>query len=218
MLAVAAVLHGGLFFFFSIIYPRQQSGAIDQATVYYVVAGSPESMHLSALLDSSDSAVFAPGRGLPLTDVVAAGSYTPQYETARLVLAPIPSPSASAPPAPSGSGPVPVFRRAVAGQPSGQEIPSARWSATGALGSRIPSLPPDAGLHPPLGSSPGSAVFLAAVRGDGSVAHVFSQQSSGDEMLDRQSAGILRKSHFSQGPDRQEWGLVTFQWGLPSPP
>jgi len=216
-LAAAALLHAGLFFLFSIVYPRQESGGVDTARVFYVVAGSPEFASLSALLKSADPAVFAPGRGLPLADVSASGDYTPQYDTAHMVLDPLPEAPAVVPGLLSAPGPVPVIGRAEARR-ANDTLPAVSLTATGGLAGRVPVLPPDAGLQPPAGSNPGSAVFLAAVRSDGSVAHLFPQQSSGNEELDRRSAGILRGIRFSKGSDNQAWGVVSFQWGLPSSP
>jgi len=218
VLVAAAVVHAGLFFLFSIIYPPQESGTIDTAKVFFVATGSPESAPLSALLKSADPAVFAPGRGLPLGDVAAFEQYTPKYDTARVVLDPLPEAPAVVPRAFSAPGPVPVFGQAGARPPSRPAPPSVRLTATGALESRVPVLPPGAEVQPPAGSDPGSAVFFTAVRADGSVAHLFSQQSSGNEELDRKAAGVLRGLRFSNGPDRLAWGFVTFQWGNPSPP
>jgi len=217
-LAAAAVVHVGLFLLFSIIYPRQESGPVDAAKVFFVVAGSPESARLSALLKSADPAVFAPGRGLPLADVAASGHYTPQYDTARVVLDPLPAAHDVVPRLLSAPGPVPVFGQAGTRPSRRPMLPSVRLTATGALESRVPVLTPDSWLQPPPGSNPGSAVFLVAVRADGSVAHLFSQQSSGNEEMDRRAAGILRGIRFSSGPDSLAWGFVTFQWGNPSPP
>ncbi|MEI6278255.1 MAG: hypothetical protein WCQ16_02585 [Verrucomicrobiae bacterium] len=217
-LVAAGVMHACLFFLFSIIYPSQESGAVGSAAVFYVPAGSPESSRLSGLLQSADPAVFAPGRGLPPADGAGSGDYTPQYDTARAVLDPLPAVSTPAPRIFSATGPVPVFVRDRFRQSDKPPLPSVRLTATGALAGRAPVLPPDAGLQPSGGSDPGSAVFLVAVRADGSVAHLFSQQSSGNEELDRKSAGILRALRFSEGPGDPAWGAVTFQWGIPSPP
>ncbi|MEI6071786.1 MAG: hypothetical protein WCS31_08330 [Verrucomicrobiae bacterium] len=212
-LAAATVVHTGLFFLFSIIYPRQESGTAESAGVYFAPPGSPESGRLSALLESADPAVFAPGRGLPAADVAGA-DYTPQYETARAVLDPLPAASPAVPRFFPDARPVPVFFRSRTPQTAGTARPSVRLTAAGALASRAPVLPQDAGLEPPPGSNPGLAVFLVAVRADGSVAHVFPQQSSGSEDLDRKAAGVLRAARFAGGTDSQAWGAVAFQWGL----
>lgn len=217
-LAGAAVVHAGLFFLFSIIYPRQESAPLDGAKVYFVVSGTPESERLSALLKSADPSVFGPGRGLVLADVANSGNYTPQYDTARVALDPLPAGSAVVPKLFAAAGPVPVVGPTEARKPSGPRPPTVRLTAAGALDGRAPVLPPDHGLLPPAGSNPGSAVFLAAVLGDGSVAHVFSQRSSGSEELDRKAEGILRGLRFSSGPESLAWGFVTFQWGTPAAP
>ncbi|MEI6034473.1 MAG: hypothetical protein WCS65_09365 [Verrucomicrobiae bacterium] len=217
-LTAAAMIHAGLFFLFSIIYPRQEAGTVDSARVYCAPAGSAESARLAALLESADPAVFAPGRGLPLADIATSGNYAPQYNAARVALDPLPA----SPPATSmffpASAPAPVFLQAGARQANRAPLPFVRLAATGSLASRMPDLPPDSRLLPPSGSNPGTAAFLAAVRGDGTVAHLFFQQSSGDEALDKKSAEVLRGIRFANGPDSTAWGGVTFQWGLRSAP
>lgn len=205
-LILAVALHAALFFLFSIIYPRQESTPIDTAKVYYVPADTPESAMLSALMESADPAVFAPGRGLPMQEP-AGGRHVVRYGAARPVLDALPEPSRPAAflPAP---GPVPVFARGPVETFPGN--PAARLTASEALAGREPAeLPPG----PPPGSNPAPAVFLAAVRADGSVAHLFEQQGTGDNDYNRQIAGFLRGVKFSRSDRTEAWGIVTFEWG-----
>ena len=66
----AAALHVGLFFVFSIIYPRAENSALDPAQIYFIPPGNEAAGRLQGLLRSADPAVFAPGRGLGLPEPV----------------------------------------------------------------------------------------------------------------------------------------------------
>lgn len=215
---VAAIaVHAGLFVLFSIVYPRPESVTVDAAKVFFVPPGSAESPRLSALLQSEDPAVFAPGRGLPLSDGIPSVEYTPHYDTVKPVLEGLPSLTADPGPVTSSTKPVPVS----AGNPPHPArlsvTPFVRLTASGSLASRAPVLSPDSGLYPGTGLTPGRAVFLAAVRPDGSVAHVFPQQSSGSDWLDRKAAAVLRGLIFSAASGGLEWGFVVFEWGAEAP-
>jgi len=213
----ALAIHAGLFFLFSIIYPRPQSAAMDAAQVFFIPPGSAESSRLSALLQSEDPAVFAPGRGLPLTGGIPPVEYTPQYDTVKPVLDGLPAVTTEPELARPRTMPVPF----VAVDAPHREVPPAtpfvRLTATGSLAGRVPGLPSESSLSPEAGLVPGRAVFLAAVRPDGSVAHVFSQQSSGNDGVDRKAAASLRGLRFSGGSGDLEWGFVTFEWGAAVP-
>jgi hypothetical protein len=216
-IVAAIAVHAGLFFLFSIIYPRPESPTIDAAKVFFVPPGSIEWPRLSALLQSEDPAIFAPGRGLPLSGAPPAVEYTPQYDTVKPVLDDLPAVTSGPEIVLPSAKPVPVL----AGNAPQREIPPAtpfvRLTATGPLAGRVPNLPPDSGLYPEAGLTPGKAVFLSAVRPDGSVAHVFSQQSSGNDGIDRKAAAALRRLRFSGGSGDMEWGFVTFEWSAAAP-
>lgn len=216
-IVAALAFHAGLFFLFSIIYPRPRSAPMDAAQVFFIPPGSAESPRLSALLQSEDPAVFAPGRGLPLSQGIPPVEYTPQYDTEKPVLDGLPAVTSGPEFERPSVKPVPVME----GDAPHREIPPAtpfvRLTATGPLASRVPGLPQDSGLDPKAGLVPGKAVFLAAVRPDGSVAHVFSQQSSGNGGVDRKAADALRGLRFSSGSGDLEWGFVTFEWGAAVP-
>jgi hypothetical protein len=208
-LVLAFALHAGLFFLFSIIYPRQETAAVDAAKVYFPPAGTPESAMLSALMESGDPAVFAPGRGLPARDF-GGGRYVARYASERPVLDGLPE-VPRPPDLPAAPGPVPVFARGrIARVPVD---PTARIVASGGLAGREPSDLPSAAPRPSAGSDPAPAVFLAAVRGDGSVAHLFASRGSGDADYDRQVAEFLRGVKFSESGCREAWGHVRFEWG-----
>lgn len=217
MAIVAAIAaHAGLFFLFSIIYPRQESVATDAPNVFFVPAGSEESAHLSAILLSEDPAVFAPGRGLPLKSSPPPVEYTPQYDTAKPVLDGLP-PVAASEVSPSATKPVPFLDGDGPQHKTRTAVPFVRLANTGSLAGRLPVLPPDNNLHPATGSNPEKAVFLVAIRPDGSVAHLFPQQSSGSEDLDRKAAAVLRGLKLSEGSGDPEWGFVSFEWGAAAP-
>lgn len=215
---VAAIaVHAGLFVLFSIVYPRPETVTVDAAKVFFLPPGSAEAPRLSALLQSEDPAVFAPGRGLPLSDGIPSVEYTPYYDTVKPVLEGLPpvatdpetvTPSAKPVPVPAGDTPHPARLTAT---------PFVRLTGSGPLANRAPVLPPDSGLYPGTGLTPGRAVFLAGIRPDGSVAHVFPQQSSGNEGMDRKAAAVLRGLNFSAASGGLEWGFVAFEWGAEAP-
>jgi len=216
-IVAAFAVHAGLFFLFSIIYPLPESTTIDAAKVFFVPPGSAEWPRLSALLQSEDPAVFAPGRGLPMSCAPSPVEYTPRYDTAKPVLdglpAITPEPAALA----VAVKPVPVLDRDIPPRESPPAAPFVQITATGPLAKRVPNLPPDSSLTQGADPAPGKAAFLAGVRPDGSVAHVFSQQSSGNDGIDRKADQALRELRFSGGAGGMEWGFVTFEWGAAAP-
>lgn len=216
-IVAAIAVHAGLFFLFSIIYPRPESTTIDAAKVFLVPPGSAEWPRLSALLQSEDPAVFAPGRGLPLSGDPSPVEYTPQYDTVKPVLDDLPAVTSEPEIARPSARPVPVLAGNAPHRETPPATPFVRLTATGPLANRVPDLSPDSGLYPEDGFTPGKAVFLAAVRPDGSVAHVFSQQSSGNDGIDRKVADALRGLRFSGGSGGTEWGFVTFEWSAAAP-
>ncbi len=62
---------------------------------------------------------------------------------------------------------------------------------------------------------PAPAEFLVAVSPDGLPMHLFPQQSSGNENLDRAALRYLAGCRFAAAPSEREpaWGTATFLWG-----
>lgn len=212
-IVLAAILHAGLFFVFSIIYPRPENAGMDPAQVYFIPATAADALRLEGLLRSSDPAVFAPGRGLDLPDPVPPVAYLPRYASDKLALDPLPNTTNSAPAPPSPAGPVPV--RPGISKPSGvPQLPSpTRLVSEDALSARISALPEGAVFSVPQGFDPEPAAFLVAVRVDGRVANLFQQHSSGNAALDLRAADLLRGVKFAPDAAGESWGVVTFQWG-----
>lgn len=209
----AAILHAGLFFVFSIIYPRPENSGPDPAQIFFIMPGSADASRLEGVIRSSDPAVFAPGRGLDLPEPVPPVTYTPQYASDKPLLDPLPPDAKSDAPLPAFSGPVPVRRdRAKASGLPPARVPTKLTSAD-SLAGRLPALPENSVFSIPQGFDPEPAVFLVSVRGDGRVSHLFQQHSSGNAALDLRAAGVLRGLKFAPGPEPDSWGFVTFQWG-----
>ncbi len=209
----AAILHAGLFFAFSIIYPRPENTGLDPAQVYFIPASAPDAQRLEGLLRSSDPAVFAPGRGLDLPAAFPPVAYIPRYASDKLALDPLPPATSSAPAPHSFAGPVSVTpgNSKPAGGPP---LPSpTRLISTDALSTRISALPEGTVFPVPQGFDPEPAAFLVAVRADGQVTNIFQQHSSGNSALDLRAAGLLRGLRFAPDPSEASWGVVTFQWG-----
>jgi hypothetical protein len=208
-IVLAAILHAGLFFVFSIIYPRPESARLDSARVCYIPPGSADAARLEGLLRSSDPAVFAPGRGLNLPELPPPVAYIPRYTSDQPALDPLPRPISTA--RPRLAGPVPVRKEKLKAEGAPPSL--TKLVSTDTLSERIPALPEGMVFPVPLGFDPEPAVFLVALRGDGRTAHVFQQHSSGNSLLDLKAAGLLRGLRFAPDPSGDSWGFVTFQWG-----
>ena len=209
----AAILHAGLFFAFSIIYPHPRNAGPDPAQIYFVPPGTADAERLEGLLRSSDPAVFAPGRGLDLPEPFPPVAYVPRYASDKPVLDPLPRLKKSDLPRPAFAGPVPVVRESQKPAAASPAPAATRLVAAGALDARIPALPEGTVFPVPKGFDPEPAFFLVDVREDGRVAHVFLQRSSGNSSLDLKAASLLRKRAFAPDPAGDSWGFVTFQWG-----
>ncbi len=209
---VAAILHAGMFFVFSIVYPRPENSGPEPAQVYFITPGTPDAGRLEGLLKSSDPAVFAPGRGLDLPDPVPPVAYTPQYRSNKPELAPLPAIADIRKPSLPAAGPVPMRKRVSPTVASSAPAPTTLL-ASQALSGRLPSLPDGLVFPIPQGFDPEPAVFLVAVGPDGRVSHIFLQHSSGNTALDLQASTLLRKSRFSPAASGEAWDFVSFQWG-----
>jgi len=210
----AILVHLALFFLFSISYPRPDQGAVNSPEVFVVLPGSAGFARLAALLDSEDPSVFAPARGLPAAESLRA-DYTPQYALAKAALEPLPEPTSSPVRRRPAFGPVSLRLGEPPERPTPGSPPSMRLAASGVLATRIPSLPSEPSLWPASGTNPGPVEFLAVVRPDGSIAHLFPQQSSGSEEFDRRALDAVRQLKFAPGSSNPAWGILTLEWGTP---
>ena len=212
-IVLAAILHAGLFFVFSIIYPHPRNAGPDPVQIYFVPPGAPDAARLEGLLRSSDPAVFAPGRGLDLPEPFPPVAYVPRYASDKPVLDPLPRLKKTGLPHPAFAGPVPFVQEKLKSAAASPGTSSTRLVATDALSARITALPEGTVFPVPRGFDPEPAVFLVDVREDGRAAHVFLQHSSGNSLLDLKAASLLRKLAFAPDRSGDSWGLVTFQWG-----
>lgn len=210
-IVLAAVLHAGLFFLFSILHPSPRSARLDSTQVFYIPPGSAEAARLEGLLRSSDPAAFAPGRGLHLPQLPTPVAYTPRYMADRPELAPLPRLIKTTHPRLAGPVPVGMDKWKSAGTPP--QPSRTRLVSTDSLSWRIPPLPEGMVFPIPQGFDPEPAIFLIALREDGRTAHVFQQHSSGNSLLDLKAAALLRGLLFTPHPSGDSWGFVTFQWG-----
>jgi hypothetical protein len=210
-IVLAAILHAGLFFVFSIIYPRPEGARLDPAQVCYIPPGSADAARLEGLLRSSDPAVFAPGRGLDLPALPPPVAYVPRYTSDKPELDPLPRLTNNT--RPQFAGPVPVRVEGSKPAAAPPSLSLTRLVSDDALSARAPALPEGTGFSIPGGFDPEPAVFLVALREDGQASHVFQQHSSGNSLLDFKAAGLLRGLKFSPDPSGPAWGFVTFQWG-----
>ena len=208
----AAALHVGLFFVFSIIYPRAENSALDPAQIYFIPPGNEAAGRLQGLLRSADPAVFAPGRGLGLPEPVPPVAYVPSYTSDKPALDPLPQlvkPDLQRSPA---SGPVPV-PRTTSGAPASSLAAPTKLVSSDALAARLPKLPEAVTFLVPLGFDPEPAVFFVAVGDNGRIVHLFLQHSSGNSSLDAKASALLRDLKFAPASPDGSWGFVTFQWG-----
>jgi hypothetical protein len=210
---LAAILHAGLFFVFSISYPRPENTHPDPARVFFVPPGTADAERLESLVRSSDPAVCAPGRGLDLPPAVPPVAYNPKYLSDSPVLAPLPPGIKSDTPHRSFAGPVPVRRESPKASGNSPARVPTRLLGSEPLAGRIPDLPENSVFPVPRGTAPEPAVFFIAVGSDGKIRHLFLQRSSGIVPLDSRAANLLRSTKFSSDPAPESWGFVSFQWG-----
>ena len=212
-IVLAGILHAGLFFAFSILYPRPENTGPNPAQFFFIPAGSPDATRLHALLRSSDPAVFAPGLGLDLPDPFPPVAYVPRYVSDQPALVSLPPAAKTDFPASAPAGPVVIRDRNPKSAPLDQVPAPTKLVGSGLLAKRTPLLPKDTVFMVAPGFDPEPAVFLVSVRADGQVGHIFQQHGSGDAALDAKATNLLRWNRFSPVPSGSEWGFVTFQWG-----
>lgn len=217
LLLVASVLiHAGGLAVLQIAQPRSQTSGIHPAQVWFVPRNSPEARQLAPLLAAEDPALFSPAHDtfssrLPLPATAYAPSFdegTPSLLPARAGSASERLPEAaltgpltdrltpSAPPAALRPGP--PTRISLGGELQGRTLTSSEPPAF--------SAPPKVGLKP--------AEFLVCAAPDGLILHIFPQNSSGYEALDRAALRYLASSRFDTSPGQTPaWGTATFLWG-----
>ncbi|HEY5813222.1 MAG TPA: hypothetical protein VIT23_11295 [Terrimicrobiaceae bacterium] len=220
MLILSFLLHAACLFLFHASFPRSGGSPERFVAVNYILPGSPEAAKLAPMLASSDPALFSSAQvfgpnvwNLPRTTYVA--SFDEQAPT----LKPLPTPPLSQFLPPS-SGTTPMTVDAVVPKvprPREPALPTAihfdgelqkrSWTPPGDFHFSDGNVVTRRGLAP--------AEFLVAVSPDGLPLHVFQQQSSGDENLDRAALRYLIGSRFGPSPSESEptWGFATFVWG-----
>jgi len=209
MLIVAAVLHAGIFFVFSIVYPISEGERPDPISAYFPLAGSDDAQRLAVLLPADDPAIFAPGRGdaVPASTTVA---YLPTYAATGSALAPLPTLVQPKVSAEANFGPV---RMPVSPRPAARPPLPTRLEASAPLATRAPALPAGSQFATSGRIPPETLSFLVNVRADGKVAHVFLQDSSGDAALDTSAATLLAQLAFAPSDSEETWGDISFSWG-----
>jgi hypothetical protein len=218
MLVLSFVLHAACAAVFQVAYPRSQASPERSAEVYFLQPGTPEAVQMAPLLAASDPALFSPGQlfgrdvwKLPETVYVAS------FDSEKPALSPLPA-TASGPvlPAVLSTGPVVGKQQHVEAKAVDRATgPPTVLKLGGALAGRtmtppaefLFSAPPKQGLIP--------AEFLIAVSPDGLPMHLFPQNSSGNEKLDRAALSYLAAARFSPDAAGNEpaWGTATFLWG-----
>ena len=211
---LAAILHAAIFFLFSVAYPNATSDGPNPAQVYFLPEGSPAKASLENLLLSSDPAFIAPGRGAIGMSELPPNDYVPQYAENRLSLTTMPPVIAKK----NGSSSLPAepvrIRSQAAREIPARELQRTRLIVAESIKQRIPTQPAGMEFRASRVLLPNNASFLVALAPDGSVPHVVMDQSSGDQLLDRDAMRFLRSQNFQPaGTNRMEWGVVEFHWG-----
>jgi len=209
---LAVVLHSGLFYLFSIIYPAAEPAGPRPAQVFFVPEKSADHARLASILQTDDPAIFAPGRGLSRTGQRSASRYTPLYEMDKTALDALPATAVAKDDPVSLSGPValPSPRKPDGGPPA--SLPT-QLVSSGPLASRLPALPETAVFESLPGQSLEPTGFLVSVRPDGTVAHIVPQRASGNAQLDAKALSLLVTLRFQPAPGDNVWGEVAFHWG-----
>lgn len=216
LLVVSLLLHAAGLAALQIARPRVHSASIRPGQVWFVPAGSPEARQLAPLLAAEDPALFSPARldsgRLP---PFAATTYSPSFDEGDPALLPARASSpAEALPAAALTGPLLSVRSAVSTLPTVRPGPATRIALGDGLENRTltPSAPPAFAAPPKLGLK--AARFLVSAAPDGLILHIFPQNSSGYEALDRAALRVLASSRFNRIDGQNPvWGTATFLWG-----
>ena len=209
---LAVLLHAGLFYIFTIIYPAAEPARPRTAQVFFVPGSAPDHSRLTSLLQTDDPAIFAPGRGLSRTGHRTASRYTPVYEMdkAELDLLPAASKAKADPVALAGPVALPVPPKPTEGKPP---LLRTQLVSSGPLASRLPALPEPSAFESLPGQSLEPTIFLVSVRPDGTVAHIVLQRPSGNALLDARALQLLAALRFQPVPGENIWDEVAFHWG-----
>lgn len=207
---LAVILHVGVFFVFSIVYPVTESAGPEPAEVFFPLPGSSDEARLKAIVPLNDPTLFAPGRG-GTEEGLPFGAYRPTFDSADLRPEALPvSPKEEVTPVVAG-GPVVVPRER--GPRRAVPSPSTRIVVSPSLGATAVELPAGTGFFTDGRTVPEPARFLVAVRPDGTVSNRFLQVSSGNPDLDDEAAKVLARLEFPPAGEGVRWGDVTFVWG-----
>jgi hypothetical protein len=219
MLFVSFLLHAASLFIFQATFPRSEGTRERSAVLYHLLPGSPEEAKIAPMLAASDPALFSSAKvfghnvwKLPKT------SYAASFDEETPALAPLPAPPLSQflPPDP---GTLPVAAAAFVPKPSQHHpaVPTAvRFGGDLEGRSWTPPQNLEVSALPVLSRQVlAPAEFLVAVSPDGLPMHLFLQQSSGNEDLDRAGLRYLAGCRFAAAPSERElaWGTATFVWG-----
>lgn len=212
-LLIAALLHGAIFFLFSVKYPISRSDGPNQARLYFLPDSSPEYFRIEAALYSSDPALFAPGRGLPELEALPSVTYTPQYGNTNLELEELPVGQLKPLAERAFKGPVqiPHLKKP---KPTAQPPHPTRIIASYEIQARFQE-PLDTPKFQIRSTMPlETATFMIALSPEGQVLHAIPDKTSGDSVLDDAAMSYLRMLRFlpSQKPDTT-WGFIEFRWG-----
>jgi hypothetical protein len=217
MLVISFGLHAVAVVVFQASHHRALASPERPAQVWFLPPGSPEAARVTPMLEASDPALFSPGqisaRDLTMRSETA---YVPSFDSETPALAPLPPPALAL--LPPVAPVITIVRSTSAARPSAAPQlgrPTALKAGGGLAGREI--LPPATAAYfapPRLGLLP--LVFLVSVSPDGRPLHMFPQNSSGDESLDREALQVLAASRFSRADSGTEpvWGSVTFLWGV----
>lgn len=218
MLILAALAHSGIFFLFSVSNPTVKADGLHPARVYFLGQGSPELAQLETTLASNDPSLFAPLRRTPDFSGSSA-AYVPQYASSKTALLNMPprARTSEAKATPSGAVTITIPKRT--SPPSSGQLDSNRLTSTSELADRLP-LPPDDILVPKDShDSLDAPTFFVGLRGDGSVAHIVTERSSGNADIDLRAMQILKSLRFLPAENLPlAWGFVDFHLGTRSVP
>ncbi|MDX2080645.1 MAG: hypothetical protein SFU53_07660 [Terrimicrobiaceae bacterium] len=209
-IVVAAAAHAAVFLLFSIVYPPAQANGPDAVQANFVLPGTAEAGRVRAILSIQDPTLFAPGRGLPESSLAKA-EYRPGFASEA---PPLESPGPRSPATPASPRTLGIVAVEAPAAASALETrrPETGLLAFGALRDRLPESFRGE-FAAAAGFVPAPTRFLLGVRPDGSVAHVFLQESSGNASLDAAASRELGQSTFAAGGDRIVWDVVKVNWG-----
>ncbi len=213
MLILAALAHSGIFFLFSVANPPVKSDGLHPARVYFLGKGSPELAQLETTLASNDPSLFAPLRRTPDFSGFSA-AYVPQYASSKTALLNMPPRARVSEAKAHPSGPVAITISKRTPPPRSAQLDSNRLTSTSELVDRLP-LPPDDILVPKDShDSLDAPTFFVGLRGDGSVAHIVNERSSGNAGIDLRAMQVLKSLRFLPAENLPlAWGFVDFHLG-----